>query len=138
MSSVSAGSLFPVETQAFPTVTEMHLSLFWHNSDKCPGTVDRNVLDALICCPAMSDQYKIDITIVSNDRVRAEIKSKQGDVRKFDIVVHKNGLRVTTDKDMIVLPETINSVLIDSVSNINFDSKKPADTTPDEGHSVVV
>ena len=64
--------------------------------------------------------------------------AKKGDTRKFEIIANKEGLRISSDKKLAVLPVTSNTVMIDDAIDVNTDSDKVVNTDPSSGPTLVV
>ncbi|OGV65022.1 MAG: hypothetical protein A2283_20465 [Lentisphaerae bacterium RIFOXYA12_FULL_48_11] len=62
------------------------------------------------------DQISIDM--VRNDKVQVEIKSSRG-VRKFDIIANKDGLKISSNENLAVMPVTSNTLMVDTVSDVD-------------------
>ncbi len=57
--------------------------------------------------------------MVRNDKVEVEIKSTHDDVRKFDITVNKDGLKISSNENLAVMPLASNIVMVDTVADVD-------------------
>lgn len=62
---------------------------------------------------------QISISMVCNDKVQVEIKSANEDIRKFDITVNKDGLKISSQANLAVMPMASNTVMIDTVADVD-------------------
>lgn len=86
----------------------------------------------------MTERCDISINLIRNDKIQVEIKHKYCDTRKFEIVANKEGLRISSDKNIAVLPVTSNTVMIDDAIDVNTDSNKVVNTNPSSSPTLVV
>jgi len=61
----------------------------------------------------------ISITMVRNDKVQVEIKSIHDNVRKFDITVNKDGLKISSNENLAVMPLASNTVMVATTADVD-------------------
>ena len=59
--------------------------------------------------------YQIEIKKVRDDKIQIEIKSKCSN-REFDIIVSKDGLDITANDTVLVMPKATNKLTVDTAS----------------------
>lgn len=62
---------------------------------------------------------QISITMIRNDKVQVEIKSSHDDIRKFDVTASKDGLKITSNENLAVMPMASNTVMVDTVADVD-------------------